>query len=49
MAHGFFALYSLFTPPASLLSAVLSVASINAVARATRLRKHFEAEGMRLR
>lgn len=49
MAHGFFALYSLFTPPAALLSAVLSVASINAVARATRLRKHFEAEGMRLR
>ena len=49
MAHGFFALYSLFTPPAALLSAVLSVASINAVARATRLRRHFEAEGLRLR
>jgi len=49
IAHGFFALYSLFTPPSALLSAILAVASINPVARASRLRRHFEAQGMRLR
>jgi len=49
VSHGFFALYSLFTPPSALLSAILATASINAVARATRLRRHFDAQGMRLR
>lgn len=49
VAHGLFALYSLFTPPSALLAAILAAGSINAVARASRLRRHFEAQGLRLR
>lgn len=49
VSHGLFAFYSLFTPPSALLSAILSVGSINAVSRAARLRRHFDAQGLRLR
>jgi hypothetical protein len=49
LSHGLIALYSIFTPPAAFVTTLLSAVSIKPVARAARLRRHFEAEGIALR
>lgn len=48
VAHGFIALYSVFTPASAAVSAVLAALSIGPLGRAARLRRHFAAEGMHL-
>ncbi|MBI2395527.1 MAG: hypothetical protein HYV09_38530 [Deltaproteobacteria bacterium] len=48
VAHGFIALYSVFTPASAAVSAILAAMSIGPLGRAARLRKHFAGEGMHL-